>query len=190
MEEQPIEPTALSETVTTCPECSTTIAPGKIFCNNCGFPVNGSDEQKKDWDINRYVLQAKLDIAKKRIRSAGIWLYVLAGIAILVGLVIGFLMPPSVAHNLSGTSPAVFGIIYVTMGLMYLGLGLLSRKRPFAALLIALIVYITIILMSAIASPVSIFSGIIFKVLIIIALVRGVMSGYEAEKLKKELNIG
>jgi hypothetical protein len=68
-------------------------------------------------------------------------------------------------------------------------LAFLSKKKPFAALLTALILYVTVIILGAFVQPTSLFSGIVIKVLVIAYLVKGTKGAYEAEDLKRKLKI-
>lgn len=174
------EPTAA---LTVCPDCDNAVVPGKIFCTNCGYPVNGTPEQKSNFDIEKYKLQAELDVTQSRIKNGTTTLYVLSGLALLGSFVIPTMM------DMSGDEKKQTFITYIILSALYIGLAFLSKKKPFAALLTALILYVTVIILGAFVQPTSLFSGIIIKVLVIAYLVKGTKGAYEAEDLKRKLKI-
>lgn len=187
--EEPLQPT--EQIVTHCPECNADVVPDKVFCNKCGFPVNGTKEQKSDYDINKFKLKMQLDIANKHVKNGSITLYVLAGIIFVATFFIAAVMDNYSVLEKFGAEKTPFVIVLAILGTIYLSLGLFTKKKPFAAQLTALIVYCTILILGMVADPSvkTILGGIIWKVLIIVALVRGTKGGYEADKIRKELNI-
>lgn len=80
------------------------------------------------------------------------------------------------------------GILLTTLAAIYLGLGYWSRKKPFAALLTATIFFVTITLLDYVGGSFN-FIGFIIQIIIIVALVKGTLGAYEAEKIMKKLHI-
>lgn len=177
------------ESTIACPVCYTNAQQTDAFCGKCGYPLKGSKQEQEDFKQTQYQLEANLSLAEHQIRRGGMTLYILSGITFVAGILLGFVASPDFVEKMFGTPQLPFGIVLLVLSVAYLGLGLWSRQRPFAALLIALILYCTLLLMDMVADPVSLFKGIIWKVLIIVALVRGTSGGYRAEKIKKELHI-
>ena len=94
------------------------------------------------------------------------------------------LCPPS-------TDPAIKSSLLITnliLGAIYAALGFWCTKKPLAAIISGFSLYVLIFILNAIASPLTIVSGIYFKVVIVLLFIRGIKSAIEAEKLKKELN--
>ena len=69
-------------------------------------------------------------------------------------------------------------VVLVTLGVIYVGLWWWAQTNAFAAALIALLLFVTVMLVSALIDPVSLVKGIIIKVVIIAALSSAVSSGY------------
>ncbi len=80
-------------------------------------------------------------------------------------------------------------ITYVVLITLFVFLGFFSRKKPLAGIVSGLCLYVIVQAINAITSPVTLFSGIIVKILIIGYLVNGIKSAIEIEKFKKEHNI-
>ena len=70
----------------------------------------------------------------------------------------------------------------VVLGIIYLVLGSWTSKKPLVAILLGLLLYLTTIIISAIFEPSTIIKGIIFKIIIIAYLAKGV---YSASSIKK-----
>lgn len=116
----------------------------------------------------------KLEVIKKRkekrkiaenerkLKNAGIWLF---GVAVLLAI--------SAAVTYIPNTQYIEFIIDASMPLIFVGLGIWSRTKPYEAILTGLILFTLIIVLSAIADPSSIFSGILWKVLIYSALIKG-----------------
>ena len=81
--------------------------------------------------------------------------------------------------------PAISIGIIVGVALIFAGLALWTKKKPFAALLTALILYGSLLILDGIFEPSTIFRGIILKVGIIVSLILGLRNAREAEDLKK-----
>lgn len=92
------------------------------------------------------------------------------------------------ASNSSRSDPAALGVLIVTMSLagIFLGLWLWGRKSPFPALLTALIVYVSFHLLDAVLDPMSLFKGIIVKILILVGLSTALKKAY-MDKRQREL---
>jgi len=172
-----------------CPICNTTARQADAFCGKCGYPLKGEKQEQENFKQTQYQLEANLSMANHQIRKGGLTLYILSGITFLAGIILGFIAEPDFVERMFDAPQVPLGIVLLILSAAYLGLGLWSRQRPFAALLIALILYCTLLLMDIVADPASIIKGIIWKVIIIVALVRGTTGGYKAEKIKKELHL-
>jgi hypothetical protein len=70
------------------------------------------------------------------------------------------------------------GIIF----LIFLGLGFWSQSKPQVAILLGLLVYLSLIILSAIIDPSTLARGVIVKVVIIIFLGKGLNSARELKK--------
>lgn len=157
--------------VPTCPNCSTEIQGNPEFCVNCGFPLNGTEKEQSKFYAQQAMTRSKVKAAPKQIRAARNTLFIVGGINLAVGIFYFF------AHDLMEQLIAG-GIIF----LIYLGLGFWSQTKPLIALILGLLVYVSFIILAAILNPASIVSGIIWKVIIIAYLAKGINSARELQK--------
>lgn len=165
-------------TSTSCSKCQTPLITNSVFCDHCGYPENGTEDDLKKYKKNLIKWTRRLEEAKGKIQNAKITLFILAGICILVG---GGLL------TFGGNNSFDMGLGAIIIGVIYAGLGVWTSYNPVGALVTALIVYGTLMLLSIFENPANIISGIIWKVLIISALVKGLMSAREGKQIMEEL---
>lgn len=77
--------------------------------------------------------------------------------------------------------------IVVLISLIFFALGLWTTKKPYTAILCALIFYAALLLADAIYEPTSLVKGIIVKIFIIVYLVRGLGNARDAQRWKEAL---
>lgn len=118
----------------------------------------------------------------KNLRNARIWLYVIAGLQGAMGIYEYF----AYADFGEELRWAALGID-IGIGIVFLVLAIWSRKKPAPAFLSALIFYIAISVTFMILDSTNIYKGIILKVLIVIALVKGYKDAKEYDDLKKSI---
>ena len=159
----------------TCDNCNAAISTEK-FCTSCGFPVNGTDEEKTEYKGKIIVSQHSLKEAEEKIGTAKNVIYILAGLTFLGALYSGLA---------KDDYPAM--IVDLVICLLYLILAYWANKNPFGAILTCFIVYLTLQIVLAIVSPVTIVSGILWKIIFIGAFIKGIQSASEAQKLMKQL---
>ena len=81
------------------------------------------------------------------------------------------------------------GILAFT-ALIFVGLAFWTKKRPYTALMTALIIYGSLVLLDAIVDPSTIIKGIVLKIGIIIVLISGLRNAKEAVELRKAFGKG
>jgi hypothetical protein len=116
------------------------------------------------------------DEHEKKFKNARIWLYVLAGFQFIIGII--------EYSRENGRVAWIAGGVDWFIALCFFLLAVWSNKKPAAAFLTALIFYCCIIAALGIFDPLSIVRGIIFKILIIIALYKAYTMAKEYEALK------
>jgi hypothetical protein len=130
-------------------------------------PHEDSIFQESDYSMEGY---------DKHIRNARNILFVVAGIQLL-GLL-------TVKNEDDLARSITIGII-VFVALLFAGLAFWTKKRPFAALLTALILYGSLLILDAVFEPSTIYKGLVLKIGIIVSLISGLRNAKEAEDLKK-----
>ncbi len=155
-----------------CTNCGAEISKSDSkFCVNCGFPHNGTEKEKALFHANRVLKKNAKSEAAKKVQSAKKTLFWMAGIFFVVGLFYFF----------RSQDPAIL-ITNALLALIFLGLAFWAQTKPFAALLSALLLYIMIIVLNAVLEPMTIIQGILFKVIVITLLGKGVYSAQLTDK--------
>ena len=103
-------------------------------------------------------------------------IYVAAGLFFVSGLITFF-----------ATDDFAILLVNLVICVVYLILAVWSSRNAFAAILTALLIYLTIQLINVMTIPGSLFSGIIIKIVIIAAFVKGIKAALEAKGLLVEL---
>jgi hypothetical protein len=177
-----LQPLPATEAISECKCCFEKINKADQFCQACGFPLQGSEEEQSKFFYNRNYQHMEMDGLKKKIKSAGTTLYVVAGFFLLSGLIYFFI-------NRTEDSSSALLITNTVVAVIFLLLGFWAEKKPVASIISGLVLYVLVQLMSAIENPASIFSGLIAKIIIISYLIKGMVSALEAEKIKKQYNL-
>ena len=163
---------------TKCYVCkSTGLTQHDKFCPNCGFPQQGTQDEMKRFV---YIINNKKQILedhRKKINSARNVLYVLAGLNALISVLLGFVFQKNIHVLISCGLSAV----------IYLALGLWSKKNPFAAILSGFFVYVTLQAIGVIINPASLLQGLFLKAGIISAFVYGYKAVKDSKVLEEEL---
>ncbi|MBW4889504.1 hypothetical protein KXQ82_07250 [Mucilaginibacter sp. HMF5004] len=165
-----------------CGACYHTINDADAFCDSCGYPVKGTLEQQQAFVDNKMVKEIDLEDYNAKIKNAGNKLFWVAGIFAISGFALY-----ATGNNAEEKTNTLIGCLIIS--LIFVALGAWSRKKPLAALISGAALYGIVLILGAIENPLSIISGIIWKVIIIGAFIKGIKAAIEADKLKKELNI-
>jgi len=171
-----------NQTTNFCACCSFKFNENDLYCNSCGYPLQATEEEQKKYISNRSVKEIDLEDFHKNIKSATNSLYWVAGVFTLGALITSFTLP-------NKEDLAAHLIIYVILVSAFLALAVWGKQKPLPALISGLALFVIIQIANAIIDPVTIFSGIILKIIIIAYLVKGIKAALEADKIKKELNI-
>jgi len=161
-----------------CKSCYEKVNNADAFCDNCGYPLKGTPEEQNIFISDRTYKEIDLEDYNKQIKKAGMTLYLIAAFTLLWGVIL---------YATSKETAILIGSVIISV--IFVSLGFWSRKKPLAAIISGAALYAILIILSAIDNPLSILSGIIWKILIIGAFIRGIKAAIDAEKVKKELNI-
>ncbi len=122
---------------------------------------------------------------QKNIKGARVWLYIIGVMQIGIGFY-EYAQTTGYAENFRWIAFGVDAFI----GLVFLGLAILSYKKPAISFIVALIFYIIVnvlVIYTAGISSVSFFW--VIKILIVIALIRAIKDAREYAALKKGLDL-
>jgi hypothetical protein len=166
-----------AQALSQCPTCLKPLTNNnEKVCSECGCPLAGTaqeiDTHRSSYMHMRAIYQGCMLEALTATKS----LYWLSGLSLIGNLIVGTVSQSSNYLIAAFLVPAIF-----------IPLALWSRREPYLALLIALIVYILILLTDAIMDPKTIIQGIILKGIIIGYLIKGVKAGNESRKIWNQL---
>lgn len=168
-----------------CGRCSYVNEAHNVFCTNCGYPIKHTPEVLSLYHIRDKNRHALLVQCNSIILIARWVLYVLAALC-LTG--VGFLFSPR-------EDRLTLFIITFIMAIMFGVLGYWSSNKPFTALLVSFIVVITFSTISVFGSVIHAFTTtnglytILFSMVIIYFLLRGIQAAYRADLVNEELEI-
>jgi hypothetical protein len=115
----------------------------------------------------------------KHVRRARNTIFVVAAVQLVLGLIIGFSGPEE-------SKWITIGIMVVVSGI-FAALGFWANRKPYHAILVALIFFSGLIILDAVFDPASIIRGIIFKIFIIVYLIMGLNKARETLRLRQAL---
>lgn len=165
-----------------CACCQYQLEPATTYCDHCGYPLQGSKEEQDQHIANRSLKEIDLSQLEQKVQTAGNSLYWIAGILTVSSIFTYF----TLENDEDIVAIMITSVILIAA---FLSLAIWSKTKPAAALIAGLSLYVIIVAINAVAEPATLFSGIIFKILIIAYLIKGILAVLEADKLKKELNI-
>ncbi|BAU54820.1 hypothetical protein [Mucilaginibacter gotjawali] len=171
-----------SPSVERCYACAKEVANADVYCNNCGYPLKGTEWDQKKFIGKQNEVDINLPEFQKRLTHAANSFYYLAGAFIVYGLFYFFI-------KMDDPGVLSFVLPNFILAIVFLVLGAYSKIKPLACIVSGLCLYIIVLVLNAVGNPASIASGIILKIIIIGYLVKGIKSALEIEKIKKENNI-
>lgn len=164
------------ESTIICPTCKSNYENQPQICTKCGFPFNGTEKEKSLFIGQQILKKGNVNDTKDRIKLARVILWIIGGLNILT---------PFIFYN-NNPAREVFIITGLVLGLIFIGFGFLTFKKPFISILIPLIILILFYTIAAIAEPITLFQGIVWKVVFLSGLIYSLISIIQAEKIKKE----
>jgi hypothetical protein len=146
-----------------------------VHCLLCGFPQNGTQASMRRfiWNINNK--QILLEDKIKKIDNAR---YVLLSISILALVMTFFTIKEE---------SKILPLGFIAVSLLYFGVWVWSKQKPYYALICGLVVYVLFLIISGILDSSSIAKGGFGKLYILISLIYGFNSVKKGLLLLKEL---
>jgi len=143
-------------------------------------PHHNDEEKDVIFDYYQGYRELELRSAETQVKKARNALFVVAGLTLVVNLVqLGRL------NQLNGL-PLAF-VLFATA--IFVGLGLMTKKQPFTAIIIGLVIYVGFWIFDIIALGADQFiKGLIFKSIIIYFLAAGLKYARNAERLRNEIS--
>ncbi|MFT6715885.1 MAG: ribosomal protein L37E [Saprospiraceae bacterium] len=159
---------------TTCHHCkSKGLKLDEKHCPNCGFPQQGNEVEQRRFIVGVRKKKSEINEGRKNIRYGTRMLFLVAG---LNGV------------SYIGTSGADLVVGIIISGI-YVFLAFLSKKKPFPSIMTGLILYFCLYLLYGLLDPMNLVAGIIFKIMIIGALIYALYAVKDIERLNKEIEL-
>lgn len=154
-----------------CPKCDNLSGPDDIYCESCGYPVRGGDTERQRYVWRQESLEIDTELAAKRVRHGRNTLFFTGALSLVSGLILGRF---EMAYAVSG----------FILAMVYVALGVWTNRKPFAALLTGLVVYLCLIGFDMVTNPINIGKGLLIKIGVIAFLIKGVTGTRELGNLK------
>jgi len=165
------------EKVIICPNCKSNYEIEPPTCSTCGFPFNGTDNEKSLFIAQQILKRGKISDASDQIKKARIILWFIGGFLILVSFLNLIKNPMREIY--------IFGVLFF-LGLLFIGFGFLTYKKPIISILIPLIMLLLFYTMEEIAEPNTLFQGILVKFFFLFGLLYSLVSVIKAQQIRKE----
>ena len=164
-----------------CPSCMAHIFQSEPTCKNCKYPLQGTPDDQQQFLSNREISQIDFETHEKQIAESGKRLYWIAGLTFVGELI-------SLGTNKDHTDASLYLGIGVAVSAIFVVLGFWSRTKPTPALITGLCFFVLVHTLAAIGEPSTIIKGLVFKIFMVVYLVKGIISSIEADKMIKEHN--
>jgi hypothetical protein len=193
-----------------CASCSGSIRIGDDFCQSCGASV--SRDLKAALERRLEASSYTMSQSAKRVREASHVIIGLCVLFVISGIVLYFVQQSKAADALSNLSalsddmlvpetsgatartvaelrkqieiePYLTLALNLVLGAMMLGLYFWSRRSALPAIMTAFAVYIVVQIGNALFEPQTIFQGVFIKIIVIIALIKGLRAALAARQL-------
>jgi hypothetical protein len=167
-----------------CLHCGHSNTQGSAFCGSCGkaLPTPGAAPrivEDSQFAATHVGQSMQLELLAKQARSASVCLLLVACVQALIAVVVGMLLMeeagPIVAVILGGIAAVFFGLFAW------------SLRNPLPACVCGLVIYVSLHALNALADPTTIAEGIIWKVLIISVLAKGISAGIKHRELSRRI---
>jgi Kef-type K+ transport system membrane component KefB len=176
----------------TCPHCGAVNAVAGAFCESCGkalpsvvpsgprvltgdaMPTSGAGRMAVSDDL------------QKKVKQAGYALLAVAIIQTIIGPVMLFASKAAMEKQSGGPVEitAIGWIIVFGVAAAFWILYIWSRFQPLAAAIVGMVLYVTILLLDAIADPMTLAQGLIMKVIIIAVLAKGISAALQYKRMQ------
>lgn len=158
-----------------CPNCKQEVELD-AFCAYCGFPIQGTEKEQNNF---YYRVELKKDILKestKKVKNVVTMLYIIAGLHIVIGL-----------FYLTDENLFTDSVLNFIAAILFLACSVWVKKQALIGVLAAFALWILLQLSVVLIDPAMIFSGILWKIIIISVFIKGISSARDYIKFKEQL---
>jgi Ca2+/Na+ antiporter len=158
-----------------CKICKTAINDELTVCNVCKYPLKGTNQEQASYVANHVIQKSDVEESIERLKKSRNILFAVGAFYIVV--------PFTPLMN----APSTFAmIISIVLGCIFVGFGFLTFKNPKMALIIPLSLTVLYYLILLIINPLYLWTGILWKMIILLGLGYGYFSVKKSDKILKE----
>jgi hypothetical protein len=121
-------------------------------------------------------------VHRQKIKTGRGWILAVAIMQLFTALVCLALAAGADGKGATGAAFSRVAVVVGLLGLIYLGLWIWAKRSPFAAALVALVFFLSLMALDAVMNPASLVQGILIKLLIVAGLAQAVRSSYAMKK--------
>ena len=155
-----------------CPSCGTNYQELPDKCEYCKYPFSGSDTEKSMFVAHKIMNAGRIDKTQSSLKRSRIILFVVAAVYLMFGL----LSFPDMLELIAN----------LFLGFIFLIFAIIIKKAPLVSVIVPLTLVIGFNILSFLIHPALIFSGLLWKVLIIGSLSYSLYGIILSEKIKGE----
>lgn len=157
---------------THCPQCRAEMPAAERFCGQCG--------------LDREAYLAVEAVTRPAFVSAQRWILGVAALMSLNTLALYWKLGDFARQGNSSIESLRLFLVApaAVVALCYFGLWLWSRKQPFVAAVVALVLFVILQVIHAIWNPATLTQAVIIKVAIVAVLVGAVLAGIKARRIR------
>jgi len=143
-------------------------------------------EQTSVFDTDNELLEYDRDQHRAGVRKARNTLFIAGGLMFVVDMVLLLIQ----LNNLDGAEinyTYLYGVVGLDILLLaaFIGLGIWTKRKPYTAILIGLILFCVVQLVAMIGDPTNIYKGVIVKLVVIVSLVSGLKKAKALQQLDR-----
>ncbi len=134
-------------------------------------PVHQQQPTQEDYDLLN-----SMEGYDKPVKRAQVILFIIGAIQIIGAFMTGDMAP---------IARIITIVITLLVGLAFIALGFWTKHKPYSAIVTALVIYSSLVVMDAIFDPTTIFRGIILKLIIYLSLIVSISNAKEVQRWKE-----
>ena len=162
----------------TCSYCKAVISQVEVHCENCGFPLAGTEKEKAIFIGQQTLRKSKVDSSKKMVGKTRIILYIVAGFQLLDAILFYTLY-----------DNFVDAILHLIIAAFLATFSYLSPKKPILFISLSLGVMLSYYLLLFLVDPMFLYQGILWKFAIVMALLYTLYDAIESHNIKKKYKL-
>jgi hypothetical protein len=158
-----------------CKICKTAINEEQAICNVCKYPLKGTEQEQASYVAKQVMQKSDVEESIERLKKSRNILFAVGAFYIIAPFT-----PLMV-------TPSTFALIFsIVLGIIFVGFGLLTFKKPLLALMIPLSLTVLYYLILLLINPLYLWTGILWKMIVLLGLGYGYFSVRKSNKILKE----